>query len=342
MDSVIGESAPGKASRKGSGWAPAPITFRTKVEFCGICADMNFDAVLIAGPTASGKSAAALTLAEAIGGVIINADSMQVYRQAPILTAQPDAAARARAPHLLYGHVDARDAYSVGRWRQDVIDALAEARAQKRVPIFTGGTGLYFTTLTQGLAEVPPIPPAIRAAARALLQEIGVAALHERLAQQDPLTAARLRPTDPQRTLRAWEVFAATGRPLVEWQAGGAAPLLEGLRLAKFVLDVPRPELRARIGARFEQMVDGGGLEEARALRALDPALPAAKLLGLRPLIGLADGELTQQAAILDAVTATRQFAKRQMTWFRNRMAEYGWFNPLESNIITQFDRFTV
>jgi tRNA dimethylallyltransferase len=302
---------------------------------------MNCDAVLIAGPTASGKSKAALALAEHIGGAIINADSMQVYAEAPILTAQPDAAARALVPHLLYGHVSATQTYSVGRWRDDAVAALAEVRAQGKVPIFVGGTGLYFTALTHGLAEVPPIPPDIRTAARALLDEIGVAALHDRLAQKDPKTAARLRPTDPQRTLRAYEVFEATGRPLADWHEGSAAPLLEG-RLARFVLDLPRPELRARIAARFEAMLDNGGLAEAQSLKGLDPALPAAKLLGLRPLLALAEGSMEKEAAILDAVTATRQFAKRQMTWFRHRMGDYVLFDPDTSNIISQYEQIFV
>jgi tRNA dimethylallyltransferase len=302
---------------------------------------MNFDAVLIAGPTASGKSNAALALAEHIGGAIINADSMQVYAEAPILTAQPDAAARALVPHLLYGHIRATESYSVGRWCDDAVAALAQVRAMGKVPIFVGGTGLYFAALTQGLAEVPPIPPDIRMAARALLEEIGVAALHEKLAQKDPKTASRLRPTDPQRTLRAYEVFEATGRPLADWQEGVAAPLLEG-RLARFVLDLPRPELRARIATRFEAMLENGGLQEAQSLKDLDPALPAAKLLGLRPLLALAEGAMDREVAVLDAVTATRQFAKRQMTWFRHRMADYVWFDPIESNIITQYEQITV
>jgi len=183
---------------------------------------VSFDAVLIAGPTASGKSAQALALAEEIGGVVINADSMQVYREAPILTAQPGDADKARAPHLLYGQVSAAEAYSVGAWRDDAIKALAEARAMGRIPIFVGGTGLYFMALTDGLAEVPPTPPEIRDAARALLDDIGVEALHARLTDRDPLTASRLRPTDPQRVLRAFEVFEATGRPLAEWQGAPA------------------------------------------------------------------------------------------------------------------------
>ena len=298
---------------------------------------MRFDAVLIAGPTASGKSAAALALAQEIGGVVINADSMQVYREAPILTAQPSAQDKARLPHLLYGHVSACEVYSVGRWRSDAITALTEARAMERTPIFVGGTGLYFTALTDGLADIPPTPPEIRDAARALLDDIGVEALHATLTDRDPLTASRLRPSDPQRVLRAFEVLEATGRPLAEWQSAPAEPVLKDAKLAAFVLDPPRSELRLRIAARFEAMLEAGGLEEARALEGLDPALPAAKLLGLRPLQALAAGTLTKPAALDAAITSTRQFAKRQMTWFRHRMPHYIWFDPLVSNLITQF-----
>ncbi|MEI7791390.1 MAG: tRNA (adenosine(37)-N6)-dimethylallyltransferase MiaA [Alphaproteobacteria bacterium] len=300
---------------------------------------MHDDAVLIAGPTASGKSQAAMELAEQIGGVVINADSMQVYREAPILTAQPSEADKARVPHLLYGNISARKVYSVGRWREDAALAIAQARAMKRVPIFVGGTGMYFMALTEGLADIPPTPPEIRDAARALLDDIGVEALHARLTDRDPVTASRLRPSDPQRVLRAFEVFEATGRPLAEWQGAPTAPLLKNAKLASFVLDPPRPELRARIAARFEAMLDEGGLDEARALEGLDPALPAAKLLGLRPLQALAAGTLTRAEALDGAITATRQFAKRQMTWFRNRMPHYIWFDPLVSNIITQYRR---
>jgi tRNA dimethylallyltransferase len=302
---------------------------------------MKYDAVLIAGPTASGKSAAALALAEHINGAVINADSMQVYRQAPILTAQPDPAARAKAPHLLYGHVEAGENYSVGRYAQDARGALEEARALGRVPVFAGGTGLYFTALTQGLSEIPPVPAALRSAARALLAEIGVEALHARLAACDPQTASVLRPSDPQRVLRAYEVFQATGRPLTEWQRAPGAPVLENLRLARFVLDPPRPQLRAQIAERFTRMIGEGGVEEAMTLDGLDPALPAAKLLGLRPLIALGQGKLSREEAISEAVTATRQFAKRQMTWFRSRMADYVWYQPDESNIIAQIEQYS-
>jgi tRNA dimethylallyltransferase len=299
----------------------------------------KFDAVLIAGPTASGKSAAALALAEKIGGVIVNADSMQVYAEAPILTAQPSPADFARAPHRLYGHVSARAVYSVGLWRDDAARMLAEAGA--RTPIFVGGTGMYFTALTEGLADIPEIPAETRDAARALLTGIGVENLHARLAARDPLTASRLRPSDPQRVLRAYEVFEATGRPLAEWQERPAQPVLKDARIAAFMLDVPRPELRARIASRFERMVENGGLEEARALQGLDPSLPAAKLLGLKPLQALARGEVTKAQALEDAITATRQFAKRQMTWFRNRMPHYIWFDPDKSNIVAEMERIS-
>jgi tRNA dimethylallyltransferase len=296
---------------------------------------MRHDAVLIAGPTASGKSAAALELAQKLNGVIINADSMQVYAEAPILTAQPSADDKARAPHLLYGHVSARDSYSVGRYAADAAAALKQARADGRLPIFVGGTGLYFMALTQGLAHVPAIAPEIRERARALLSEIGVQALHARLAAMDAKTAAQLRPTDPQRVLRAYEVWQATGRSLADWQQSPAEPVLKNLKLAKFVVELPRPELRARIATRFEAMAGGGGLAEVLALKALDPALPAARLLGLRPLINLSEGRLSKAEALALAITATRQFAKRQMTWFRHRMGDYVWFNPFESNIIS-------
>jgi tRNA dimethylallyltransferase len=297
---------------------------------------MTVDAVLIAGPTASGKSAAALALAQRINGVIINADSMQVYREAPILTAQPSAADKARAPHRMYGHVGAHEVYSVGRWRDDAIAALETLEG--RTPIFVGGTGMYFMALTDGLAAIPAIPPDIRDAARALLDEIGVEALHARLAARDPLTASKLRPSDPQRTLRAWEVLQATGRPLAAWQDAPTQPVLKDRKVAAFVLDPPRPILRARIAARFAAMVEEGGLAEAVALAGLDPALPAAKLLGLAPLQALAAGTLSKDQALEAAITGTRQFAKRQMTWFRHRMPHYSWFDPLESNIIAEYD----
>ncbi|HEX4293299.1 MAG TPA: tRNA (adenosine(37)-N6)-dimethylallyltransferase MiaA [Rhizomicrobium sp.] len=283
---------------------------------------MAIRAVLIAGPTASGKSRAALALAQAVGGTVINTDSMQVYREARILTARPSDADMARAPHLLYGHVGVREAYSVGRFQADALQALEKTRG---TAIFAGGTGLYFAALTEGLTDIPPVPMQVRAAARARLEEIGVAALHAELAARDPATAAGLRASDPQRVLRAYEVFEATGRPLAHWQEAKGKPVLGDLPVAKFVLDLPRPELRARIDTRFRAMLDEGALEEAKALEGLDPALPAAKILGLRELSALRHGRLGGEEAIQKAVTATRQFAKRQSTWFRNRMADWNW-----------------
>ena len=303
---------------------------------------MTIDAVLIAGPTASGKSAAALSLAKALNGQIINADSMQVYDAAPILTARPTAQEMASAPHALFGHVPPTQVYSVGQYVQDAKAAIAAARAAGRMPILVGGTGLYFTALTDGLAQIPPVPDDIRNAARALLDEIGVGELHARLAAKDAKTASRLRPTDPQRVLRAYEVFEATGRPLADWQEEAhGQPILKDMTLARFVLDPPRPQLREAIARRFEMMLEKGALEEAALLKHLDSSLPAAKLLGLAQMIALAEGRLGREEALEQAITATRQFAKRQMTWFRNRMGDYVWFNPYESNIVSIYDRFS-
>lgn len=282
-----------------------------------------FDAVLIAGPTASGKSAAALALAEACHGVVVNANSMQVYREVRILSARPSDADMARVPHLLYGHAGASERYSVGRYQIDAAAALV--RAQGRVPIFVGGTGLYFTALTDGLADIPAVPAAIRQEALGRLAALGVAGLHAELARRDPETAAQLRPSDPQRVLRAYEVFEATGRPLASWQREASVPVLKGLRLAKFVLDLPRPLLRERIETRFRAMLAADARAEAAALKGLDPTLPAAKILGLRQLWALNDGIMGEADAVAATVTATRQFAKRQSTWFRHRMADWHW-----------------
>lgn len=297
---------------------------------------MKCDAILIAGPTASGKSAAALELAAHLDGIIVNADSMQVYRQTPILSARPNAQDLARAPHALYGHVDVGEAYSVGRYQDDARAALAKARAQKRLPIFTGGTGLYFAALTDGLSDIPPTPPAVRAAARARLAAIGVENLHAELAMLDPKTAHRLRPSDPQRVMRAYEVLAATGRPLSAWQDEAGKPVLENLRLAKFVIDVPRDELIARIEKRFRAMLAVGAMDEALLLQGLDPALPAAKMLGAAPLQALGIGTVTEEEAVAAAVIATRQYAKRQRTWFRGRMADWDWVSLSHSNFISR------
>jgi tRNA dimethylallyltransferase len=295
------------------------------------------DAILIAGPTASGKSQVALALAEAIGGAVVNADSMQVYREARILTARPSDDDMARAPHLLYGHVGLQEPYSVGRYQTDAARALADARAAGCVPIFTGGTGLYFGALTEGLANIPPIPVAIRDAARARRETIGPEAFHGELAARDRESAAKLKAGDTQRTLRAYEVFEATGRPLSAWQREMGRPVLDRLRLARFVLSPPRAVLHERIAARFDAMLAEGAIEEAAALAGLDPALPAAKILGRRELLAVRAGTLTPEEAVTRAKVATRQYAKRQVTWFRHRMGDWNWLESQESSNILPY-----
>ncbi len=292
---------------------------------------ISADAVLIAGPTASGKSAAALALAERIGGAIINADSMQVYAEPRILTARPPDGDIRRVPHLLYGHVSVRESYSAGRYQSDAARALEKVGAMGRVPIFAGGTGMYFGVLTEGIADIPAVPANVRAHAEARRKDIGVDAFHAELALRDPESAARLRASDTQRVLRAYEVFDATGRPLAHWQKEMGRPLLAGLRLARFVIAPPREELYARIDARFDCMIDNGALDEVSSLTDLDPALPAAKILGLRELLAVSSGALSLGEAKVAAKQATRNYAKRQLTWFRNRMADWCWIDSAES-----------
>lgn len=276
-------------------------------------------AILVAGPTASGKSAAALALAERLGGVVINADSMQVYRELRIVTARPEAADLARAPHALYGVRPAAEAGTVAWWRGAAMAEMAAAREAGLVPILCGGTGMYFAALTEGLAAIPPIPDAARAEARRLLAEEGPAALHGRLAALDPATAATLRPTDSQRLARAFEVVAGTGKGLRAWQAeGGTGPA--PWRFAALLLDPPRPALRAAIAARWQAMLAAGAVEEVRALGALglDPALPAMRAHGVPELLAHLAGGLTLEEASARAVLHTGQYTKRQATWFRH------------------------
>ena len=292
----------------------------------------DFDAVLIAGPTASGKSGAALALAERLGGTIVNTDSMQVYREPRILTARPSMEDEARAPHMLYGHVSARAPYSVGRYQEDAAAALAKAK----LPVFVGGTGLYFAALTEGLAEIPPVPGSIREAVRKKREDMGIEAFHAELAARDP-ASAHLRLGDTQRTLRAMEVLEATGEPLSYWRTRAGKPVLAGLRLARFVLSPARPVLHARIDARFEAMLEAGAMAEAAGLAGLDPALPATKILGLRELLAVRAGAMDLASATRLAKAATRQYAKRQLTWFRHRMADWRWVEEQDlSNIIPE------
>jgi tRNA dimethylallyltransferase len=297
---------------------------------------MSVDAVLIAGPTASGKSAAALALAEHARGVVINTDSMQVYREARILTARPTEEAEARAPHRLYGYVGIDEAYSVGRYQTDAAGALAEVRAENRLPIFTGGTGLYFDALTNGLAAIPAVPVDIRARVQARRDAIGAEAFFEELKARDPKLVVRLRASDTQRTLRAYEVFEATGRPLSSWQQEKPPPgPLAGLKLARFVIAPPRPELHRRIDRRFDVMLEDGAVDEAVRLSSVDSSKPAAKILGLRELRAVSTGTMAVDEARATAQAQTRQYAKRQLTWFRHRMADWRWLEP-SGNYLTE------
>lgn len=276
-------------------------------------------AILVAGPTASGKSALALALAERIGGEVINADSMQVYRELRIVTARPAGGDLARAPHALYGVRPAAEAGTAAWWRGAALAAMTAARAAGRVPILCGGTGLYFAALTGGLAEVPPVPEAARAEARRLLAEDGPAALHARLARLDPETAATLRPTDSQRIARAYEVATGTGQGLRAWQrAGGSGPAPWDFAAA--ILDPPRDALRAAIALRWQAMLAEGALEEVRALgeQRLDPALPAMRAHGVPELLAHLAGRMTLEAASARAILNTGQYTKRQATWFRH------------------------
>jgi len=284
------------------------------------------DAILIAGPTASGKSQRAMALAQAHGGIIVNADSMQVYRQLRVLSARPSTADEAAVLHRLYGHVEAATRYSVGQWLADAAEALADARAAGRVPVFVGGTGLYFKALTEGLASIPPIPPEIRADVLAAAEGEPAEALHARLSARDPETAAATRPSDRARILRGLEVIAATGRPLAEWRRGpGSAPLLAADRTIRIVMDPPRPLLHQRIAERAEHMVAAGGPEEARALGrlGLSPDLPAMKAIGVRQFLDHDAGNLSLDEAIAAVKTETRRYAKRQVTWFRHQAADW-------------------
>lgn len=286
-------------------------------------------AILIAGPTASGKSAAALALAARLPGTIINVDSMQVYRELAILTARPSQAEMQLAPHRLYGTVEASEAYSAGRWLETAAGALRDADGEGSVPIFIGGTGLYFKALTEGLAPIPDVPPEIRKAWRERADKIGTAGLYAELQVRDPVMAARLRPSDPQRIVRALEVIDATSMSLAEWQQGEpAAPLLGAEGLLKIVIAPEREPLYAAIDARFDRMIETGALEEVRALvlLGLDPNLPAMRAHGVRELAEYLAGAASLDAAIETSKTESRRYAKRQMTWLRRFMQDWEWF----------------
>ena len=277
--------------------------------------------ILIAGPTASGKSVLALELAAALDGTIINADALQIYRDLRILSARPEEAAMARVPHRLYGYLDAAERGSAGRWRALALDEIAASHHAGRLPIVVGGTGLYLRALQHGLTAIPAIPAAIREEAAQLYRTLGGATFRERLAALDPVAAARLPPGDRQRLMRAWEVVRATGRPIGEWHSGTAAA--SPYRFASVLLAPPREALYAACNARFLGMIAQGALDEAAALgrRGLDPTLPAMKAVGVPELLRHVRGEIARDDAVAAAQQATRRYAKRQMTWFRHQMA---------------------
>ncbi|WP_407493607.1 tRNA (adenosine(37)-N6)-dimethylallyltransferase MiaA [Pseudooceanicola sp. MF1-13] len=277
--------------------------------------------VLIAGPTASGKSALALEIAARDGGVVINADAIQVYDNWRVLTARPSPDEEAMVPHALYGHVAKDHSYSVGEWLREVAGLLNGAR-----PIIVGGTGLYFTALTEGLADIPATPPEVRAEGDALREAEGLAPM---LAALDEETLSRIDQANPMRVQRAWEVWRATGRPLSSWQDDTPAPLLPESAADCIVFDAPKDWLTPRIEARFDKMLAAGALDEARDnLAGWDPALPSSKAIGAPELIAHLRGEMTLDEARNRATIATRQFAKRQRTWFRARMKAWRAVSP--------------
>ncbi len=282
-------------------------------------------AILIAGPTASGKSGLALRLAEELGGVVINADSMQVYRELAILTARPPPSELARASHALYGFVSGAEPYSAGRYAADAAHAIDEARSRGRIPIIVGGTGLYFKVLLEGLSPVPAADPAVRAYWRAQAATRPATELHAILAQRDPVTAARLMPTDPQRIVRALEVLESTGRSLADWQREPGKPVLAESETVRLLAWPERTLLAEAIDARFDAMMKAGALREVRSLLSLglSTELPIMRALGVAPLAAHVAGRQSLDAAVEAAKAETRQYAKRQLTWLKRNMMSW-------------------
>lgn len=292
---------------------------------------------LIAGPTASGKSALALRLARETGGEIVGADSMQLYAGLAVVTAAPTPEEQRQVPHHLVGVADPADGWSVGRWLRTASEALDDIAGRGRDAVVVGGTGLYFRALTHGLADIPAVPAETRRAAAADFDTLGENAFRARLARTDPAAAARIAPGDRQRLVRAWEVFAATGTALSDWQSN-ATPRLTAFHA--MALEPPRPALYDRCDARLERMVQDGALTEVQALmaRGLDPALPAMKAVGVRELARFMRGEIDLAAALAEAQQATRRYAKRQMTWRRGQAADWPVIDALDAE--TQWGQF--
>ena len=291
--------------------------------------EFKIGAVLIAGPTASGKSALGIRLAQELDGVVINADSMQVYRDLRIITARPTPEEEAEAPHRLYGHVDAAVNFSVGRYVTDAIQVLRDIRGRK-LPIFVGGTGLYFKALTEGLSDIPPVPDEVRDQVRRESEGLETPELHRLLSERDPETAGALRPSDRLRVQRALEIFAATGRPLVSFHGSRQPGPFAEVPVVKLFLSPERDELRRRIDSRFLAMMDRGALDEVRALgeRSLDPMLPAMRAHGVPGLLAHLRGEISLDEAITRGQGDTRRYAKRQFTWFRHQLPDWQWVEP--------------
>jgi tRNA dimethylallyltransferase len=306
----------------GAGLDGSPLPFKSRIlDRCDVSAQ---PVILIAGPTASGKSALALRLAEQLGGEIVNADALQLYGDLRLLTARPSPQEEARAPHHLFGAVDGAEGWSVGRWLTAALPVLDDIRARGRRAIVVGGTGLYFRALTQGLAEIPPVAAQLRDLAGETFDRVGETAFRQALAAKDPAAAARIAPGDRQRLVRALSVADATGRALSDWQADTRPPLVEGDWRA-VVMEPDRATLYARCDARMEVMARQGALDEVRALmaRRLDPALPVMKAVGLRELASHLSGERTLEEAIALAQQETRRYAKRQLTWLRNQTPDW-------------------
>ncbi len=297
--------------------------------------DRKQDAILITGPTASGKSALAVRLAREHDSVVVNADSMQVYDTLNILTARPQPQDMGGIDHRLYGHVPAGAAYSTGDWQREATGLVAELRARGKLPVFVGGTGLYFRALTGGLADMPVIPHDVRERVRGRLAAEGAEALHRDLAERDPQTAARLKPGDGQRILRALEVLEATGRSISTFQAAAGPAVIDPERAEKIIVLPDRAVLAGRINRRFAAMLTSGAVEEVKALLALDlsPAMPVMKAIGVPQIAAMLAGEMSEADVIERGAAATRQYAKRQMTWFRNQLDE-SWqrIDPLSSS----------
>ena len=296
--------------------------------------------ILIAGPTASGKSGLALALAERLGGTVINADSMQVYRELRILTARPSAEDEMRAPHALYGFVNGAEAYSAGRYALDAAEAIAKARAAGRVPIIVGGTGLYFKVLLEGLSPVPPVDPQARTYWRTQAAARPAPELHALLGERDPEAAAQIMPTDPQRIVRALEVLESTGRSLAEWQRTPGKPVLRETDATRLVVLPEREAMNQAIAARFAAMLRAGAADEVRSLLGLglSPDLPAMRALGVASLAAWIGGRLSLEDAAAQATAETRKYAKRQLTWLRSNMITWYVINAQQMERIRHGD----